>query len=166
MVNSNPYQAYGEGNILSGDPAALVVALYEGAIEAVSQAKDCLENGDIAGRGKAITKAMNIVTELMACLDHRSGGELSNNLQRLYQYIHKRLFDAHARKQREPLDEVGNLLTTLLDGWKTVAAEKARAIMNEVHKGGAESDVQYGEFPYGAYFNEPAGAGSGFSAVF
>ncbi len=101
----------------------LVIALYDGAIDAVKQSKKCFLVGDVLGRGAAITRATNILTELIVSLDMEKGGEISLNLKKLYDYMQQRLLSAHMNKQIEPLTEVEGLLTDLLDGWNTVARQ-------------------------------------------
>lgn len=118
---SDPYQAYVEGNVFSGNPIALVIALYEGAIDAIREARDCLISGDIWGRSKAINKGIKILTELLVSLDHEAGGEISANLKRIYSYLQCRLLDAHAQQAEAPLAEAERLLNTMLEGWHVVA---------------------------------------------
>src|SRR6185312_5160994 len=95
---SDPYQAYAEGNLLNSDPIRLVISLYEGAIKSAEQTRQCLKTGDIWGRSRSITKAVQILSELMISLDHEKGGEVSQNLKRLYSYMQSRLLEAHAKK--------------------------------------------------------------------
>jgi flagellar secretion chaperone FliS len=121
LQSNDPYSAYIEGNVYSGNPVRLVIALYEGAIEAILAASDCLRSGDIAGRSQKINKAINILMELIASLDHEKGGEVSANLAALYSYLQKRLIEAHARQEAEPLQEAVALLSNLLEGWQGAA---------------------------------------------
>jgi flagellin-specific chaperone FliS len=58
-------------------------------------------------------------------LDHERGGEISQNLKRLYSYMQMQLLTAHARQSAEPIAEVASLLETLLDGWRTAAKSTA-----------------------------------------
>jgi flagellar protein FliS len=102
----NLYQAYTEGRVFSENPLNLVVALYQGALDSARQAERCLASGDITGRSKAVNKALGIITELLVSLDHARGGEISQNLKRLYSYMQVRLLDAHAKQQAEPIVEV------------------------------------------------------------
>jgi flagellar protein FliS len=119
--DQNPYQAYTDGSIFSGNPLNQVVALYQAAIDATNQAGNALRAGDIMGRSKAINKALAILTELLASLDYQQGGEISANLKRLYGYMQARLLTAHARQSPEPIAEVSALLSTLLEGWRGAA---------------------------------------------
>lgn len=118
MSEINPYQAYTEGSMFSGQPIRLVVALYQGALEATRQAVHCLESRDIWGRGKAINKVVAILAELLSSLDEKEGGEIAQNLKRLYLYLQRRLIEAHSRQAAAPLLEVEKLLGIMLEGWR------------------------------------------------
>ena len=161
MFQDDPYHAYIDNNVASENPVSLVTALYEGAIKAVQQARRCLETEDIWGRSKAISKAVDIITELILSLDHQKGGELSSRLKELYGYMQTRLLAAHASQEDEPMAEVIRLLTTLLDGWYKVGEEAARETRARVEE--AEADRERREespmTPYGYDF-APVGSGS------
>ncbi len=118
--NQNPYQAYTDGTIFSDSPLSLVVKLYQGAIDATRQAEKALQARDIPARSRAINKAISILSELLIALDFERGGEISQNLKRLYTYMQQQLLNAHFRQVAEPLVEVEKLLNTLLEGWREV----------------------------------------------
>ena len=65
----------------------------------------------------SILRAQAILNELRANLNHEAGGEIATNLDRLYDYYLRRLFEANLRKQEAPLIEVEGLVRTLRDGW-------------------------------------------------
>ena len=132
MSLSDPYGAYVEGSVFSGNPLGLVIALYEGTIQAVGRARQCLSANDAWGRAKAISKALELLTELLSSLNHKEGGDISANLKRLYSYMQCRLLEAHAQKAEAPMDEVERLLETLLEGWRG-AAEKVTHIPHSAH---------------------------------
>lgn len=119
----NTYSAYTDNLLVGASPMRLIVALYQGAVDAMGQAKRCYSVGDIMGRGAAITKASNILSELISSLDMEKGGEISANLKKLYGYMLGRILAAHAQQQIEPLTEVEGLLMQLLEAWKTVASQ-------------------------------------------
>lgn len=125
MNDQNFYTMYAQSSVLEASPLRLVIALYEGAIGAVEQAKGALTSGDILGRSRHITKAVSVLAELMCSLDHEKGGEISANLKRLYSYMQQRLLAAHATKSAEPMDEVVKLLSNLLESWQQLAEEKS-----------------------------------------
>jgi len=158
-VAENSYAAYSESSLVGASPLQLVTRSYEGAIDAVQQARQCFASGDIMGRSKAITKAVSILTELMISLDHQKGGEISMNLKRLYSYMQQRLLLAHAQKTVEPAVEVEGLLSSLLEAWKAVE-QRSRA---ESHCNANQAlipaimpmpQAEESSLPYGGYFGE------------
>jgi len=116
----NPYL---QAEVLSADPLKLVQLLYRGAIDNVVTARRHLAAGEIRQRSKNITKAWEILLELIRSLDHSQGGDLSKNLASLYTYMQKRLMEANSQQSDRQLQEVEILLTTLLDGWQQVTAQ-------------------------------------------
>ena len=115
-------------NVVSTDPMELVCLLYQHALDSVRNARRYLASGDIAERGKAISKAVAIIGELNSSLDHKAGGAISTNLENLYAYMTLRLTEANIRKQDKPLAEVESLLSTLSQAWQEARAKQAAAV--------------------------------------
>ena len=154
MFQNDPYHAYLDNNIASENPVSLVTALYEGAIKAVQQARRCLETEDIWGRSKAISRAVDILTELVLSLNHEKGGDLSKRLKDLYGYMQTRLLAAHASQEDEPMAEVIGLLTTLLDGWYKAAEQLSREARENAQRAetAREDRAELAATPYGYGF--------------
>jgi flagellar secretion chaperone FliS len=115
-------RAYQAQSILTASPGQLVLLLYDGALRFIAQARSGIaEPEGTAGRieriNAAILRAEAIIAELRANLDMARGGEIASNLDRLYDYHLRRLFEANMRKQDEPLAEVEHLLGELREGW-------------------------------------------------
>ena len=130
-------EAYLEDKINSASPIELVQLLYDGAIRFVRDAREYLETGDIARRSAAIGKAMAILGELTASLDHAKGGEISRNLLELYAYMQNRLLDANLHQTDGPLAETLGLLTTLAEAWHGIDASAGKK-STEVGEGNAQ----------------------------
>lgn len=110
-----------ETGVAEAGPHRLVSMLFDGAIQAVAEARIRLAQGDIAERGQAISKAITIVDEgLRESLDLAQGGELAERLDALYRYICSRLLMANLKADAEPLMEADRLLTELQDAWKAI----------------------------------------------
>lgn len=160
MNNTDLYKAYTDDTVLNSNPLGLVIALYEGALEAIKTAKHCFEANDIAGRAKAINKTFAILTELMSSLDHKQGAEISKNLASLYDYSQRRLLDAHLKKNLQALIEVEKLLSMMLDGWK-----EAGKGFNPFAQAGSSTEATIAPAPpesqhqYGSYFADYAEIG-------
>jgi flagellar protein FliS len=114
----------------------LVVAMYETAIKRTQEARACIASGDIWGRARAISKAVMILSELIASLNPEVGRELARNLDRLYRYMQRRLEQAHVLRSEEPLAEVERLLGELLTAWRGVA------VLEHTHSSQAPSPTE------------------------
>jgi flagellar protein FliS len=110
-----------ELSVNSAEPVELIVLLYSGAIESVRRAILLLEAGDVPGKGREITRATNIVSELRAILDMQQGGEIAANLAALYDYLCAQLLQANLKNSAEKLGEVAGLLSTLRASWVELA---------------------------------------------
>jgi len=128
--------SYQEAEILSADPLQLVRLLYRGALDEIVGARGCLAKRDIAGRARAINKAIRIVAELALSLNHEQGGSISRDLVELYDYIQRLLIDANCRQVDEPLAEAHKLMTTLQEAWDNCVPPAHR-------RKGAEEDCEY-----------------------
>jgi flagellar protein FliS len=116
---------YLEYEVMSADPVKLVRMLYRAAIQAVSAARAHVRAGSIRPRAQQIDKALLIVHELLRSLDHQAGGELAKSLASLYAYMTRLLIDANAKQSEAPLEQVEQLLCTLLEGWSSISGPQA-----------------------------------------
>jgi flagellar protein FliS len=119
MWNSG-HDAYLESRVLAADPVELVNLLYQACTQAVREARSHLAAGRIAERSREINKACAIVIELATALDHERGGEISQRLALLYDYMERRLLQANMQQSDAPLADVLGLLTTLSEAWAGV----------------------------------------------
>lgn len=106
--------------MVSASPLQLVHLAYEGAINAISEAREHLANKRIFERSKAITKAQLIVIELQKSLDFNKGGELAVQLNGIYDYVRRLLIDGNFRQIEAPFAEAQQLLQTLDESWKAL----------------------------------------------
>src|SRR5437764_1076686 len=117
---NNGHDAYLEGRVLGADPVELVHLLYQACRQSVRDAREHLAGGRIAERSRAISKGCEILVELAAALDHSRGGDISQRLALLYDYMQRRLLEANMHQTDEPLVEVLGLLSTLGEAWESV----------------------------------------------
>lgn len=117
--------AYIENQVMAADPVELIRMLYRAAVDAMRDARKAVAAGKIQERSDAINRALAIVGELSGSLDHKSGGEISRNLNDLYTYMLQLLMRANILQQDAPLAEAESLLATLSQGWEGVSAARA-----------------------------------------
>ena len=112
-----------ETGVVAASPHQLIIMLYEGAELAVRMAIKHMNEGDMAKKSAAVTKASSIISEgLHAALDLQQGGDIALQLDALYGYMVKRIMDAHVANTVEPLEEVLGLLQELHGAWRQIAA--------------------------------------------
>jgi len=122
---ATPYgsaRAYQAQSVLTASPGQLVLMLFDGALRFMNQAKDAFAGNEdnprrIEAINTSLVRAQNILIELKATLNLQAGGDYAANLDRLYDYYLRRLFEANVKKRVEPVVEVEQLLRHLRDGW-------------------------------------------------
>lgn len=106
----------------SADPHRLIQMLMEGGLTRLAQARGAMEREQTALKGELISKAIGIVGGLRQGLDLEKGGEIAVNLDRLYDYMTRRLMQANVENDPAILEEVSSLLREVKDGWDAIAA--------------------------------------------
>lgn len=110
-----------ESRVMGADPHKLISLLFEGALFAISDAKNGILRKEIAVKGKFISKAISIIGEgLNASLDKKVGGNLALDLSALYDYMVKRLVEANLTNDTKILDEIAHLLSELKGAWDAI----------------------------------------------
>jgi flagellar protein FliS len=107
------------GSVQDADPHRLIQMLFRGALDRVAAARGCIANGDVAGKGEQIGKAISIIGGLRDSLDLERG-DLARQLDELYDYMGRRLLLANLHGDVALLDEVTALLTPLASAWDQV----------------------------------------------
>jgi flagellar protein FliS len=115
---ANPYSKYKQTSVLSASREQVLLMLYEAAIKFTKLAIQAAENKKIAERGQNIIRAFDIILELNATLDHKVGGELSQQLESLYLYLMDQYTKANITGKIEPLQSCVTVLENLYEGWK------------------------------------------------
>lgn len=117
---NNPYKKYQKTQVTTASREKILLMLYEGAIRFTKQARAAMSKGKIAEKGSYISKATAILSELMATLDFKSGGQLAVDLENLYVFMIDKLIEGNINNDVKCLDDVESLLQTLYKAWKDV----------------------------------------------
>lgn len=130
MFASSPSQAYAkvgvETGVMAANPHKLILMLFDGALVSIATATGAMKAGQIAEKGQAVSKAIDIVANgLKASLDFETGGELAPRLAALYDYICDRLLFANLRNDPAALSEAASLLRELKGAWEEIAGDPA-----------------------------------------
>ncbi len=120
--NTNPLNAYAaasiDAKVNSASPHELILLLFEGAESAISVAKLHMQQGNIEQKGQLISKAIEIINNgLSASLNMEVGGQLTQQLASLYEYMSRRLITANIENSPAILTEVSELLAEIHSAW-------------------------------------------------
>jgi len=116
------YQKVGiDAAVEVADPHRLILLLFAGAEAAIAKARLAMQQEQIAAKGEAISKAIDIIANgLKVSLDLEKGGELAERLDALYDYLVLRLLRANLDNDLGALDEVSGLLEEIHGAWRQI----------------------------------------------
>ena len=106
-------------------PGHLVVMLYDGAITFLEQAKQEIEIRNYAKKGILISQALDIISELDGSLNTDKGGEIAQNLHKLYMYCSTRLLQANLKMDITLIDEVIGILSSFRSAFSEISKTQA-----------------------------------------
>ncbi len=113
-----------ESSVMSASPHRLIGMLFDGAQTSIRAARLHMQGGDVAEKGKAISRAIDIVNQgLLAALDHERGGELAGRLEQIYDYVVRLLLQANLHNDEQRLDEAARLLEDIGSAWREIGQQ-------------------------------------------
>lgn len=128
MISSQDASAYArvglESAILAASPHQQITLLFDQYQASLRLAKLHLQAGNIPEKGKAITRAINIVSRgLRASLDLEQGGDIARQLDDLYDFVVRLLLRAHLENDEESLNAAAKLLGTIASAWTAIGPQ-------------------------------------------
>lgn len=115
----NSYKTGVVAEVEEASPHRLIQMLFEGCLQRMAAAKGAMQHNEIAMKGENIGKAIGILGGLRASLD-LSQGEIATNLDRLYDYMERRLVEANLKNDVSIIDEVSSLLRDVRSAWDAI----------------------------------------------
>ncbi|MEN3000786.1 MAG: flagellar export chaperone FliS [Armatimonadota bacterium] len=119
----NGHQRYLQTAIETAHPARLVVMLYDGAIRFLHQAQEAMTQRNYEQQNLYLQKTQRILAELISSLDFTKGGEVAENLFRIYTYLYNQLVQANLEDDSTKVQHAITLLSELREAWDAVAAQ-------------------------------------------
>lgn len=120
-----------ETSAMNSSQLQLMLMLFDGAKTAITMARHHMAKAEIVAKGRAISKAINIVENgLKVALESDALDpaevKLVENLSDLYSFISNRLLLANRRNDPALLDEAGQLLDGLSSSWRDLDSQKQK----------------------------------------
>ncbi|MEK7679047.1 MAG: flagellar export chaperone FliS [Deltaproteobacteria bacterium] len=120
MKNIKQYQNI---QILTADRVRLVIMLSDGIIRFNKRAVLAIGEGNTEDRNHYINRSLDIVMELANTLNMEEGGEVAENLHRLYNFSISQLLFANIKNIAAPIETVTRIVAELKTGWEAIAKE-------------------------------------------
>ncbi len=110
-------------SVMDASPHQLITMMFDGLIGRLATAKGFIVRKDYEGKSRALGSAITIIGALQDALDAERGGEIAENLDRLYLYMTRRVFAAGVANDTDIIDEVIGLVKTIKEGWDGIKDE-------------------------------------------
>jgi len=109
-----------ESAVNGASPHRLIQMLMTGALDRLAQAKAAFENNNIEQKGVLLGKSISIIAGLQDSLDEEKGKDLTGNLDKLYDYMQRRLLEANMKNDMSMVEEVMGLLLKVKSSWDEI----------------------------------------------
>ena len=113
----NSYRQAASSEAYCATPHRLVQMLMSGALDGIANAKGSIERNEHEARHNAITWTISVIEALRGALDMKQGGDIAVNLDNLYDYMVRRLYDGDIHQDIQALGEVASLLREIKLAW-------------------------------------------------
>lgn len=107
--------------VASATPHQLIQMLYDGLLERLAQMKGAIEQKNIELKSNKVNQAISIISGLRESLDQEAGAEISARLDGLYDYVQRRLWQAHHKNDLAIVDECITLINEISSAWQEMA---------------------------------------------
>ncbi len=128
MISSRDASAYArvglESGILAASPHQRISMLFDHYQAAIRMARLQMQAGNIPEKGKAITRAINIVSRgLRGSLDLEQGGDIARQLDDLYDFVVRLLLRANLDNDEAALNTAAELLGPIASAWNAIGPQ-------------------------------------------
>jgi flagellar secretion chaperone FliS len=111
-------QVYQKNKFDTASPGELTLMLYNGCLKFIKFGKEAISNKQVEARNVNLTKAQNIIRELMVTL--KTDGEVGKSMLKMYDYILHQLTQANINNDITALEEAEQYVVQFRDTWKEV----------------------------------------------
>ena len=119
-METQKIDSYKKSQVETVDQLSLILMLYNRAILLLGKAREEISEKKHEEKHESLTKACNIVLELMQSLDQDKGGEIAASLSRLYSFVIREILDADTNLNIKALDMAITTLSELRTSWEGI----------------------------------------------
>lgn len=106
----------------AGSPSGLelIIRCYEAVIQDLLRAKEYHEAQNAEDTYDRIRHAQDIITELLLGLDYERGGDIAQNLARIYNFALRQLIGINNQQDTKMYDHLILIFADLKDAWEQI----------------------------------------------
>ena len=107
------------------NPHEIIQTLFKELIKSMTLFKEALseDNKLIENRSVSFARSLTIIYSLQSSLDFEKGGEISNNLFRIYEYSRQQLISDLKNSKAEGVINAIHIIKEIADAWDQIADE-------------------------------------------
>ena len=124
----NPYL---RDAVLTATPEQLQLMLYDGAIRFALQGRDALVKKDYETMYLRLTRAQNIVIEMLNGLNYEVNAGLCQRMASIYNFIYRKLVDACVQRKTDDVDDAIRVLRMERETWQILVDKVNRTRQGE-----------------------------------
>ena len=113
---------YQNAQFQTADRGTILLLMFDGALKFLTLAESALEEQDLVRFGHNLGRAQAVIAELLHTLDHKVGGEIAANLERLYRFMLEHLVEANIRKSSKHVADVKRILGIIASAFREILA--------------------------------------------
>tara|TARA_A100001011_G_C14280837_1_gene831530 strand:- start:1358 stop:1756 length:399 start_codon:yes stop_codon:yes gene_type:complete len=107
------------------NPHEIIQTLFKELIKSMTLFKEALgeDNKLIENRSVSFARSLTIIYSLQSSLDFEKGGEISNNLFRIYEYSRQQLISDLKNSKADGVINAIHIIKEIADAWNQIADE-------------------------------------------
>jgi flagellar protein FliS len=119
---------YQQAQVATADRGRLLILMFDGGLRFLAQAENGLKNERLDEFSSQLARAQAVIAELLHTLDHKAGGEIAAQLERLYRFMLDHLVEANLQKSVRHVEQVRRVLSIIADAYREVVAQGPTAL--------------------------------------
>jgi len=134
-----PNQNYLEREVLEGSPLQHILLLYTKAINSLRIARNLIKEGikgpeEVKIKAENLTRAVDILAYLQACLDLEKGGEIAKNLKEIYEILIRELISANFKNELKPIEDAIEILEKLRSAFAEIKVNGTQGLPKKTYQ--------------------------------
>lgn len=135
----SPSKNYLEREVLEGSPLQHILLLYTKAINSLRIARNLIKEEiktpeEVKIKAENLTRAVDILAYLQACLDLEKGGEIAKNLKEIYEILIRELISANIKNDLKPIEDAIEILEKLRSAFAEIKANGTQGLPKKTYQ--------------------------------